>query len=338
MLFQTKKNGSCLNDTSCGVSVIVPTQGDLVRRYSLERAICSIRSSSNLSICIIVVVNGNKFDPDVCTWLKAQPDVRFEYIETPSLPEACLRGRELVETEFFSFLDDDDIYLVNATDIKLDAIRKAPDSKLVITNGYRCIEGKDYLFYCNMIDVQENPLRMLFVANWLTSCNALFRTNSFPVQFFRNYHKYAEWTWIAFCMAMDGLCLLVVDEPTFRIYDTPGSLSKSDEYLNSILILYKRMLELSPPEPIHTIIVKRERDHYHHLSSIALEKNDLVMAWKAHLKSILCSGGWQYCSYTRHLLNPRKFLPLLLCNKKPSVTSIAQDKIHKSSHRSSCGK
>lgn len=139
------------------VSTIIPTIAVKEKADLLKRAIRSVRASFTGHVNIIVVVNGNRFDTDVCEWLKAQPDILFEYITTPSLPHAIIRGRELINTPYFSTLDDDDEYLPGATDIKVAALEAESAADVVVTNGYRYYRGKDTQAYTDISRVPYAP-------------------------------------------------------------------------------------------------------------------------------------------------------------------------------------
>ena len=97
------------------VSTIIATMAAPERAELVRRAVLSVRRGSELPVTIIVVVNGKRSDPELVDWLRRQPDVKLEIVAQPSLPNALLRGRELVRTPFFSTLDDDDEYLSDAS-------------------------------------------------------------------------------------------------------------------------------------------------------------------------------------------------------------------------------
>jgi len=289
-------------DKSPTVSVIIPTLADAARSESLKRAVKSIRASAHEAVKIIAVVNGNRFDTDVCTWLNRQPDIVFDQIETASSPVAQRRGRYLVDTEYFAFLDDDDEYLLGATDLKLDYLAQNPSCDLVVCNGFRNTSGHDNIFYHRLSDISDDPLAALFRENWLTSCNALFRTASISSEFFENPHPYAEWTWLAFRLAMAGKQLAALDEPGFRNNDTPGSLGKSNAYKAICFSLYERMLASSPPTHIAKTIRIRIGAAWHERSAEALMKGMWLVASQCHLRSLLQPGGLRYLAYSRRLL------------------------------------
>ncbi|QDL36585.1 glycosyltransferase family A protein [Rhodoferax sediminis] len=286
------------------VSVIIPTTAARARRSLLKRAIESIRRSSQFPIKIIAVVNGNRFDVGTCDWLKTQSDILVEYLEKPSAPEAVLRGRELITTEFFSTLDDDDEYLEEATDWKIQLMNSNQAYDLVVTNGYKHMNGTDIIFYSDLTKVSAHPLRCLMSFNWLHNCNALYRTASIETSYFKDSHPYAEWTWLAFKLAMKNKKIGVLNKPTFRYNDTPTSLSKSSSYRNSYLPLFEKMLNQKPPSDIAQLIRRKRGRAWHDASHASLEDGNRLEALKYHWRSLMAPGGYRYLSYTRHLLFP----------------------------------
>lgn len=269
----------------------------------LQRAIESIRASSTKPILIIAVVNGDRFDVEVCDWLKAQPDIRYEYVSKPSAPNAVLTGRQLVNTIFFSTLDDDDEYLPGTTDLKVAALLTDLAADFLVANACQFpIDSSEPWFNC-LADVPSNPLRCLMQFNWLLSGNALYRTSAIGVGYFEDAHPYAEWTWLAFRFAMDKLRVAILDVPTFRYYvNTAGSLSKSMIYAEAYVPLFRRMLACAPPPEIATTIHRKIGAAHHDASEIALHSGDRFEAWRHHLRSLIGAGGFRYLAYTRHLL------------------------------------
>jgi hypothetical protein len=286
----------------CRVTVIVPTMAAPERAASLRRAIESIRRSSTRTIVILTVVNGNRHDAGLCAWLRAQPDVRFEYVPMPSAPNAVLRGRELVQTPFFSTLDDDDEFLEGGIDRRLAAIQCADDIDIVVSNGYRNRAGVDATYFNHLHAVPTDPLGTLFECNWLNSCDTLYRTASVGPEYFSDYHPYVEWTWLAFRLAMAGKTISAVQEPTFRCNDTPASVSKSNAYADSILSLYQRMLALSPDARIAQIIRRRMGAAWHGRSVHALDRGRWHEALRFHFHSLCLPGRTRYLAYTRRVI------------------------------------
>lgn len=284
------------------VNVIIPTIASRQRAPLLKRTIESIRRSSIFPIFIIVVVNGKRYDAEICEWLKAQSDINFEYLETPSLPGALLRGRELVTSEFFSTLDDDDEYLEGATDDKMRLMESDPAIDIVVGNGYRNVNGVDNLLYLSLTQVSAYPLQSLMDFNWLSSCNALYRTASVDLRYFRDSQPYAEWTWLAFQLAMNRKKIATLNKPAFRINDTADSLSKSESYSKAYFSLFERMLDGAPPTDIARLIRRKLGAACHDAADAAMKKGNRMEAFKYHWRSVTEVGGLRYLSYSRYFL------------------------------------
>lgn len=287
-------------EPSPSVSTIIATMAAPERAELVRRAVLSVRRSSALPVAIIVVVNGNRADPELLAWLRAQHDVQLEILARPSLPNALLRGRELVRTPYFSTLDDDDEYLGNAIDLRLEAIRDS-GADVVVTNGFRYCSGTMGRSYDTLEKVPANPLEELFRTTWLHNGNALYRSESVGAAFFANHHAYAEWTWLAFNLALRGKRIAVLETPTFIYYDTPGSLSKSAAYRDAYMSLYRRMLDANPPPAVVRHIKRRIQAGWHDLSCHALDQGRRLEALRCHLYS-LAAGGLRYFSFGRRLL------------------------------------
>jgi hypothetical protein len=270
------------------------------RAELVQRAVLSVRRSSALPVTIIVVVNGNRSDPGLVAWLREQHDVQLEILAQPSLPHALLRGRELVRTPYFSTLDDDDEYLGNAIDLRLEAIRES-GADLVVTNGFRYCSGTIERSYDTLEKVSANPLEELFRTTWLHNGNALYRSDSVGREFFADHHAYAEWTWLAYRLALTGKRIAVLETPTFIYYDTPGSLSKSAAYRAAYISLYRKMLEANPPPAVVRCIKRRIQAGWHDLSCDALDHGRRLEALRCHVRS-LAAGGVRYFSFGRRLL------------------------------------
>ncbi len=284
------------------VSVIIPTLAEQRRFERLQRCIASIRDSSVKHCTIIAVVNGSRSSAEVVQWLRDQNDIRLIIEPTPSAPNAVRIGRNAVQTSFFSTLDDDDEYLPESTDRKLSALLSHPEADLLVTNGFNNWNGEDERFYTHLSRVTSDPLGTLFEANWLASCNALYRTERVPIAYFCDAHPFAEWTWLAYRLALDGKKIVTLDEPCFRYNCTPNSLSQSEVYTAAYPSLFKRMLDCKPPPQIRKLIQRRFSAVLHDRSAACLKSGDYRDALKAHMQSLLLPGGLRYLSYTRRLI------------------------------------
>lgn len=286
------------------ITVIIPTTAEWKRFDAIKRAVESIRKSSVEKVLIIASVNGNKFHLEVCEWLKAQPDVIYIYNDIGSAPLAHIRGRELVKTPYFSFLDDDDEYLKHALDIRLKILEENQNVSLVVTNGYSVTKNVQNIHYKNMCNVNEDQFYALYQENWLHNCNHLFRTADIKIELFKNHVQYLEWTWLAFKISIAGLKVVAMDEKTFLYYDTEDSLSKSDAYNGTFPKLAKKMLAMSPPKNIKSQITYKLAEHFHFYSVQLLKSGNVTMSLKYHLKSIFQYRGFKYLLYTRYIIFP----------------------------------
>lgn len=284
------------------VTAIVPTLAERTRREGILAAIASLRGSSVDPVAILLVVNGSRFDPETLSILQAVDDVQIVQTEIGSLPHAIHVGRGLVQTPYFCFLDDDDEYLPGAIDRRIRMLEEDPSLSLVVTNGYRRTSSTETRALRPLDNVSRDPLRALFAGNWLASCGGLFRSDQVGEPYFRAMNPYAEWTWLAYCLSLDGLRVGAIDEPTFRINDTAGSASKSDAYRMAFFGLFQRMLDRHPPTDVQTMIRRRLADHSHDVADFERLRGNRREAWRYHIASLRSGHGWRYLAYTRYLL------------------------------------
>jgi glycosyltransferase involved in cell wall biosynthesis len=280
------------------VTAIIPTLAEASRATSLARAIQSLQASiaDTTALRILVVINGQRFDSTVVEWLSSQP-VDTIQIPQQSLPIARLVGRQNVRSDYFCFLDDDDEYLPHGLDVRLNHMKSSPDLALVVTNGLRCEGGSQSPALPDMRDIEMDPLRALFRANWLTSCGALYQSSKIGHSYFEDLPQFLEWTWLAFRLATDGQRLGWIDTPTFRIHDTPGSASKSDSYVDAHDSLYQRMLPLAAHRSDIVDILQRRIQNRASMRSVAkLRSGDLHGAWVAYREVLRGPQPWRYAS------------------------------------------
>jgi hypothetical protein len=285
-------------------TIIIATLARHERAASLDQAITSIRLGNAASIKILVIVNGNQFDPDLVSSLTTRTDISVQQISAQSLTEAILAGRQTVKTPYFGFLDDDDEYLPGAVDVRIAALSADPSASVVVSNGYRNLEGNDHLAMGNLMNAGVDPLWALFKENWLASCGGLFRTDHLPVKMFIDIARYLEWTWLAYRIASSGLKLITLDLPGFRIHDTADSESKSQAYLLAHTRIYASMLETTVRPDIARVLKRRVSQSWHSVSEHYLRQGDTRRAWSAHVRSLTYVAGWKFLSFTRHLIVP----------------------------------
>lgn len=282
-------------------TVIIPTLALMERADCMRRAIDSLREDPEAPL-IAIVVNGGRFDSMLVDELSSEPGVEVYQIDTPSLPAALLEGRRRVKTPYFGFLDDDDQYIAGTISARLEILQNKPDVDVVVSNGFRQIAGTDKLAFRFSDKLSKDPLKELFSGNWLASCGGLFRANTVPEAFFEDIPSYLEWTWLAFRLGVSDKKFAFFDTPTFRIYDTEGSASKSDSYTLNQAEILQRMLAMTVRQDIQCILKRRISQAWHNVSALHLKNGDIDAAWRAHWRSVSHMSGWKYMPYIRHLI------------------------------------
>lgn len=285
------------------ITIIIPTTCMEERAESLRRAIASIQSAGRGTTSIMVAVNGPYVTPELMEELSQRRDIQVVRFEEGSLPKTLARAVSLVDTEYFGFLDDDDELLPEGLDQRLALLQSQPGVEIVLSNGYLRTGNLDQDYLQHLNDVPRDPLAAFFKENWLPSCGALFRRSGVGSAYFENYHQYAEWSWLAFRLALDKKRFCVLNEPTFRVHaDTPASLSKSSAYRQSYLSLYQKMLAVAIPSNVRGIIQKRLSQAHHDVSSHALADGKLGQCIHHHILSLKHPSGWIFFTYTRHII------------------------------------
>ena len=284
------------------VSVIVPTLATPERRPYLELALESIRSQVGVAIRPIVVANGQRCVPELVYELERRPDLTFIRLTQESLPEALKVGRDGVETEFFTHLDDDDVLLPGSLRHRVEILQANPDVDVVVANGIIRDNGHDTLSMPDFSAVQRDPLRSLMVTNWLLPGSALFRSRAITPSFFADVPKYLECTYLALLL-VTKYRVMFLDEPCLvHVVDHPFSVDRSLECKLGRPEALKHLLKMQLPDFVSQHLKSRVARGYHDSSSCLLSRGLLRNAWAAHLRSLWAPGGWRYLPYTRHLL------------------------------------
>jgi glycosyltransferase involved in cell wall biosynthesis len=283
------------------VDVIIPTTCETHRWKSLKRAISSVLSQDNTDAEVIVVVNGVRYNPECYEEIVAMQNVTVAYQKEGSAPRAARLGRSLVTAPAFAFLDDDDEYLPDALKHRLEPLLEDESLDYVASNGYRRIGGRDDLILRDVENIRRDPLRALTVQNWLASCGGLYRSGSVSIEYFDEEATYFEWTLLAYKLA-SKLKMAFVDVPTYRIYDSPGSLSKSTAYQEAEVAVLGKIASLGLPSDVKREVQEKIGRRYHDLANYSLMQGDRAAAWRYHLTSLHYPRGWEYLLYSRKLL------------------------------------
>lgn len=250
---------------------------------------------------VIVVVNGKRFDPACYEALCGESGLNVVYREEGNLPLAIRFGRSLVTAPVFAFLDDDDEYLPGALWRRLQPLLVDGAIGYVASNGYRQVGSQDEAVVTNVEVVRRDPLRALLTENWLASCGGLYRSDRVTIDYFDGETRYLEWTLLAYKLA-SSMNMAFVDAPTYRIHDSPDSLSKSEAYREAEIGVLDKILDLELPVDVKQSLRVKTGRAYHGLSNYHRRAGRLGRAWRCHLMSLRYPEGWRYLSYSRMLL------------------------------------
>jgi len=290
-----------ISKEAASTTVIIPTTASAGRRTSLLNAIHSAGEQSGVSTKILVVVNGPQFDPVLFAMLRSRQDIKVVALTVADLPGALFAGRQLVDTEFFCFLDDDDEILPNGLAARLRALTERPEVAFVATNGYYRSNDIEQANINNTDMVSANPLLAMTDKCWLASCGGLYRTRRVDVRAFAGLPRFLEWTYLGLRLASTRK-MFFLDEPTFRIYDSAGSLSSSVEYRVGSVAALEAALKLPLPRQVtHRLRIRLSAAH-HVLAGDYLRGNKLRLAWAHHLASLAQPGGVKYLLFSRRLI------------------------------------
>jgi glycosyltransferase involved in cell wall biosynthesis len=284
------------------VTVIFPTLARQDRAPFLQRALASVLSQEGVRAVPLVVINGDERDPDVVRQLHVDPRIRVASVPERGIPEALRAGRDLVDTPWFSRLDDDDLMLPGALALRVSALESQPGLEAVVTNGYRRDATGDTLHVTNPTEVQRDPLTALLTSNWLLPGSWLCRTTSIGSDVFRSAPHSLECTYLAVQLASRRR-MVFLGQPTVVWHtDVPASESKSREWHLGEADALATILELDLPKDFREGIRRKIAPACHSAASRFLAEGSPADAWSWHLRSLREPGGWRYLLYTRYVL------------------------------------
>ncbi|MBT8396042.1 MAG: glycosyltransferase family 2 protein [Gemmatimonadetes bacterium] len=284
------------------ISVIIPTTGLPAREKLLWRAIESVIGQRDVRGVPIVVLNGGNSNPGIEGRLRADPGIRFVRLEEASLPASLRLGRSKVDTHFFSELDDDDIFLPGALNLRVKALSDQPHYDVVVTNGYRRDPSGDILHIPDMGEVEQDPLLALTRGNWLLPGAWLCRTDRVDASAFDRVPPFRECTYLAFVFA-GRFETLFLKEPTVVWHTgTPASASNTAEYMLAGPSALRRILEMDLPPDLRALLRRRMSRECHDAAEWCRTEGKIRAAWAAHLSSLRWPGGFRYLRYSGRLL------------------------------------
>jgi len=292
------------------VDVIIPTLAEKSRGDGLRRAIESVVSQDGVSATPLVIINGQRADPELQAELSAKQGIALHCQAEASLPLAIATGRRYVTSDFFSFLDDDDYYLPHALSKRSEPMIADPAVDFVVANGQsRKSDGTLVSTYRDMRAFSDDPFLGLARTNWLASCGGTFRTSSVEDAIFSDVHKYHEWTLIAHRLLIAGKQPAFIDDKTFVISETPDSLSRSAAFVRAAPAAHRRVLALPLPPDVRSALQEKYSDAMHSVSELELRQGNRWRACRAHFESIKSLYGLRrHTLYSRWLLYPHSYV------------------------------
>lgn len=284
------------------ISVILPTTALGQRRILLRRALQSILDQEGVRTVPLIVINGPQRDPDLVRELQSNNHVRVRILEDADLPRALAAGRDMVDTEWFAELDDDDTLLPGALAYRVSALDDDAELDVVVTNGIRRGASGDTVHLDDLPALRRDPLRALLRGNWLLPGSWLCRTRSGGRWLFDGMPAFRECTYLALQFAT-RCRLQFLERPTVIWHtDTAGSLSRSREYVLAGVSAHQRFLELDLPDDVRTALQRAIPGLQNGIARLHLEDGRLREAWAWHVRSLREPGGWRQLPFTRHFL------------------------------------
>ena len=283
------------------IDVVIRTAGDRERAGSLQRAILSVLNQQGVAARPVVVIIGER--PAAAAELASRYQARVHIVGEWASPGRALGiGRNLIESQFYAFLDDDDELLPHALGTRLKIMQAEPAVDVVVTTGYWVSGNRRWIHIPDITRHQDDALNGIIERCWLTSCGGLFRASAIPQNYFEGLPDLCEWTCLAFRLASDRPNIRFLDLPTYNVHDTPGSLSKSDAFLEATLRVLAAMRAHSLPPAERARLEGKYRAALHDAAEHYRRAKELRKAWRYHLQSMKPPYTLRYSAYTRKLL------------------------------------
>ena len=296
---------SCPASRPVALDVIVRTMADTSRATCLGRALDSIQQQVGVAARPIVVVNGQRADPDVVAMLRARAGIvlHFEAEASPRL--ARIAGRRLVTAPYFGYLDDDDELVPDVLRMSLEWLESHSDCGLVVTNGHleRHDGTLDPLTKLAALVHGGDVVEALLEDNWLVPGAFVARGAALTPALLGSEWGHMEWTHLAYVLSVAGICPHFIDVPGVVIHYTPGSMSRQAQHQEASL----KLLQLIAGDARLGRRVRRmARDRigrlHHGLCAMAAREDRFRLAWKHHLLSLRPPRPLRYLLYTRRLV------------------------------------
>jgi hypothetical protein len=248
----------------------------------------------------IVVLAGNL--PSLAAELAVLPGVKLHHVGHVAPPNRATGiGRRLVETDYYGFLDDDDELLPHALATGLQIMHAEPATDLVVTTGYWFSGERSQVHIPDIVRHQDDPMSGILDRCWLSSCGGLYRSSTITQEYFDGLPA-CEWTYLAFKIALDRRKIRFLDVPTYNVYDTPRSMSKSFAFIEDTVVALDIMRGYPQPAAVRAKLEQKYRAVLHDASDHYRRMKHWRKAWLYHLKSLKPPHTLRYLAYTRKLV------------------------------------
>jgi glycosyltransferase involved in cell wall biosynthesis len=281
----------------------MPTLARRERAANLRAAVASVRAQRDVHVDIILVVNGDRFDPELVGTFQGTKDIRVIWLARADLPAALLAGRQCVDTEWFAELDDDDLLLPDALIARLKASQGSSDCDAVVSNGIIVDHQQTRLHAATWSEVERDPLRALMQSNWLQPCAGLYRSAAVTADIVSGMPRYLEWTYLAMRLALASRLRFIQHQGFIYHADTAGSLSKSPEYLLEQPAAIDALLALGLPKDVRHCFERRRTVACNAVAQTHFQNGAFRDAWNWHLQTLRSPGGWRYLLFARRFLS-----------------------------------
>jgi len=153
------------------VSVIIPTYN---RGHYLCNAVDSVLAQTYQDFEIIVVDDGSS-DKTAAIIKNYHPKVRYVYKDNGGLSSARNVGIREAEGKYMAFLDDDDSWLPDNLEIKVNFLENNPEYGFIVSNGYFVDHQENVIREINRRDIGEENIRGLIRFMFISVLNVLVR-------------------------------------------------------------------------------------------------------------------------------------------------------------------
>lgn len=285
------------------ISVGIPSLGLLQRSNLILEAIRSVISQEEVSVRCYLIMNGNRFDPDLRRHLERDLNLTLLHSKDPGLRFARKVFRENISSDFFCYLDDDDILLPGALHSRVVPMLENAEIDAVLTDGW--VQSVDNTispienFMCFPEDIRLAALS----APIICADNHLFRTSSVDWSILNAGQSNLEWLLIGAQLVL-ARKVVRIDQKTF-VYRQGSSeqMSQSISFMESYPVAWNKIMKMNLTKEMKKIAGPKLATAYSRLAMAKMEQGEILEAWRAYLSCISSRHGLRYLPMLRSLVS-----------------------------------